>query len=68
VRRQLEPVLHGRLGEPGPAACDQLGRLAVRAHGPYDFGEDVNIEIPADDEVLDFGDLGSLLPTTQQIA
>jgi hypothetical protein len=30
----------------------------------YDFGEDVNIEIPADDEVLDFGDLGSLLPTT----
>jgi hypothetical protein len=30
----------------------------------YDFGEDVNIEVPADDEVLDFGDLGGLFPTT----
>ncbi len=30
----------------------------------YDFGEEVNIEVPADDEVLEFGDLGGLIPTT----
>ncbi len=30
----------------------------------YDFGEDVDIEVPDDDEVLDFGDLGGLIPTT----
>ncbi len=29
----------------------------------YDFGEEVDIEVPGDDEVMDFGDLGGLIPT-----
>jgi hypothetical protein len=29
----------------------------------YDFGEDVEIEVPSEDDVLDFGNLGGLVPT-----